>query len=231
MDANIVNSWGLLQPYWLLLLVLPWIWLYLRLLKPAPWPRILPILTVRYPLLGDLPQPAVHRSGNSKKHQADKIMTLAMCLMVFALSQPVYYTGYIENEKISEPVDLILVVDTALSMSLSDYELDGQVVDRITLTRQLLDGFISDYSGHRIALVILGNPPALWLPLTSDKSIVQDAVSRIRTFLGGRISAGHKSVRFHLRKLHRNWQLKDLLFMLLPLDHQIQMLNLWIKVV
>ncbi|MCU7800617.1 MAG: VWA domain-containing protein [gamma proteobacterium symbiont of Lucinoma myriamae] len=70
-------------------------------------------------------------------------------------------------------------------MSLSDYEINGQIIDRLTLTRQLLDGFVSDYSGQRIGLVTLGNPPAIWLPLTSDKIIVQDAISRIRTFLGG----------------------------------------------
>lgn len=188
MDVNSVNHWGLLQPYWLLLLPLPWLWLYWRRSQSVSWPRILPVLTVRYPLLGDLPQSSIDIKSNTKNRQADVMMSLAMSLMVFALSQPVHYTGFFEPEKKSEPVDLILVVGTALSMSLSDYEINGQIVDRLTLTRQLLDGFVSDYSGQRIGLVILGNPPALWLPLTSDKIIVQDAISRIRTFLGGRIT-------------------------------------------
>ncbi|MCU7939256.1 MAG: VWA domain-containing protein [gamma proteobacterium symbiont of Bathyaustriella thionipta] len=202
MDADIVNNLGLLQPYWLLLLPLPWLWLYWRQPQSASWPSIIPVLTVRYPLLGDLPQPDVHR-GRTKKQYADKIMALAMSLLVLALSQPVHYKAYIEKDKASEPVDLILVVGTALSMSLSDYEVNGQVLDRMTLTRKLLDGFVADYSGHRIGLVILGNPPALWLPLTSDKSIVQDAISRIRTLLGGRITdmgATLQLVRDHFKE-------------------------------
>lgn len=184
MDVDI----GLLQPFWLILLPLPWLWLYWRLHHPGGWPRILPILSVRYPLIAELQHSNKVMAAKAKSRHPDQLMALAISLMLLALSQPVYYQGDAKSEKQFQPVDLVLVVGTALSMSLSDYEINGQAVDRITMTRQLLHDFVADYSGQRIGLVILGNPPAIWLPLTSDKHNVQDAISRIRTFLGGRLT-------------------------------------------
>jgi len=199
MDAD----FGLLQPFWLLLFPLPWLWLYWRLHHPDVWPSILPIPTVRYPLLGDLQHSNQTMTAQAKNRRPDILMAIALTLMLLALCQPVHYKTYIDSEKKSQPVDLVLVVGTALSMSLSDYEINGQAVDRMTMTRKLLDGFVSDYSGQRIGLVILGNPPAVWLPLTSDKSNVRNAISRIRTFLGGRLTdmgATLKLVREHFNE-------------------------------
>ena len=180
----------LLQPYWLLLLPLPGLWLYRRLRYPAAWPQILPVLTMRYPLLNDLHCAKETGTAATKKKQYSREYTIALALsfMLLALAQPVRYIGYAEQEENSLPLDLILAVDTALSMSLSDYAIEGKPVSRIGISRLLLKTFIKDYSGSRMGLVILGNPPALWLPLTSDKAVMQDAVSRITTFLGGRIT-------------------------------------------
>ena len=80
------------------------------------------------------------------------------------------------------------MVGTAISMTLRDYVIDGEPVDRMRLARTLVDGFVKNYSGRRIGLVILGNPPALWLPLTTDRMVVRDAVARIRSVLGGRLT-------------------------------------------
>lgn len=179
---------GLLQAYWLFLLPFPWLWLYWRRRYSSSWPELLPTLAMRYPLLNDI---AIGSSKEAKKKKiftADQSLVIAMTFMILALSQPVLYRGLSEQEKKSEPVDMILVVDTALSMSLSDYELEGQPVSRLGIARLLLNQFVKNYSGSRMGLVILANPPALWLPLTSDKVIVQDAISRINTFIGGRIS-------------------------------------------
>ncbi len=180
----------LLQPYWLFLLPLPWLWLYWRLRYPAAWPQILPVLTMRYPLLNDLHSAKETGTAAKKKIQYPREYTIALALsfMLLALAQPVRYSGYAEQQENLQPLDLILAVDTALSMSLSDYEIEGKPVSRIGISRLLLKSFIKNYSGSRMGLVILGNPPALWLPLTSDKAVMQDAVSRITTFLGGRIT-------------------------------------------
>lgn len=178
----------LLQAYWLFLLPFPWLWLYWRLRHPVSWPPMRPMMIMRYPLLDDLHSIKETKTGKKQGYQRDSAMAVALSFMILALAQPVHYSAYAEPEALSEPVDVILVVDTALSMSLSDYEIEGQAVSRMGMSRLSLKTFIKDYSGRRMGLVILGNPPALWLPLTTDKAVMQDAISRITTLLGGRIT-------------------------------------------
>jgi len=179
---------GFLQPLWLLLLPLPFVWLYFRYRSHGSWPALVPLVAIKYPLLQSLQTSAEPSQTGAGNHYADKLLTVAMCLMLFALAQPVHYKGDIEVAAESEPVDLVLVVGTAVSMTLRDYVIDQQRVDRMSLTRRLLDDFVADYSGRRIGLVILGNPPMLWMPFTDDKRAVRDAIGRIRTTLGGRLT-------------------------------------------
>lgn len=183
------GNFGLIQPTWLFLVLPVLLWWIRRLKQPYVWPRLIPQLTIHYPLLAAI---STNENEVVKKtfrgSRPDLLLAIAMCLMVLALAQPVRYTAKVTTGDNSEPVDLVLAVGTAISMSLRDYEIDGQAVDRMTLTRRLLDDFITDYSGNRIGLVISGSPPAMWLPLTTDKTVVTDAVSRIRTVLGGRLS-------------------------------------------
>ncbi len=178
----------LLQPWWLILLGPVWFWWLLRRRFPGPWPRLMPVIAIRYPLLSVLTKKESSSPDLDKINLPDLLLTLAMSLMVLALTQPAIHTTEIEAEKHIKAPDLVLVVDTAVSMTLKDYVVDTQPVDRMSITRQLLDAFIADYPGNRMGLVILGNPPALWLPLTADKQVVRDAVRRIRTSLGGRLS-------------------------------------------
>lgn len=177
---------GLLQPYWLLLLPLPWLWLY-RLPHPD-WPALLPRQAVRYPPLAHLPAAQTAAPASMARRWSSRITALALSLMLLALAQPVRYTQPLARQAPSEPVGTILLVGTAVSMSLRDYRLRGQPVDRMSLARTLVDGYVKNYRGRRLGLVILGHPPALWLPLTTDRAVVRDAVSRIRSTLGGRLT-------------------------------------------
>lgn len=178
---------GLLQPWWLLALPLPLVWLAWRRRRPRPWPAFVPPMALRYPLLGVIKDADRHADG-ARPNAPDRLVAVAMMLAVIALAQPVRYVGSVESGAASEPVDLVIVAGTAISMTLRDYVVDGERVDRMTLTRRLLDRFVADFQGRRIGLVVLGNPPALWLPLTSDKTAVRDAIARLRTTMVGRLS-------------------------------------------
>jgi Ca-activated chloride channel family protein len=178
---------GLLQPWWLLALPLSLVWLAWRRRRLRPWPTLLPPMTLRYPLLSIVTGEG-GRGDHATSATADRLVAIALMLAVIALAQPVRYVGSIASEAASEPVDLVIVAGTAISMTLRDYVVDGERVDRMTLTRRLLDRFVADFQGRRIGLVVLGNPPALWLPLTGDKTAVRDAIVRLRTTMVGRLS-------------------------------------------
>lgn len=179
----------LLRPLWLLLLPLAW-WLWRRPVAP---PALLAPLAMRYPPLAD----AVVETGETAASQVvpgprggwrGRLLAAAVACAVMALVQPAWLGKPLEAGERGEPVDLVLVVGTAITMGLRDYIVDGERVDRMTLTRRLLDRFLADYSGRRVGLVVLGDPPALWLPLTPDRAVVRHAVGRIRTTLGGRLT-------------------------------------------
>ncbi len=186
-------DFALLQPFWIFLLPVPWLWLYWRKSHFTAWPQIMPTLIMRYPLLGDLfatqdEDKITSSKAKSRLLSSDKYMAIALSFIVFSLAQPVHYSGYIEQQELSQPVDLIFVIDTGISMVLKDYKIKGQRISRMDMTKLLLKSFIKDYSGSRMGLVIFGKPPALWLPLSDDKVVIQDAVNRLSTLLGGRMT-------------------------------------------
>ncbi|HFD86995.1 MAG TPA: VWA domain-containing protein [Gammaproteobacteria bacterium] len=178
-----------LQPWWFLLLPLPFLWWLHQRRSAAQWPALWSPLTLRFPSLAHLQ--GLEKNGdaaNQRSRWPDHLLLLSLIFSILALSQPVKNSALVHDKKSAEPVDLILLVGTAVTMDLRDYMANGERVSRMTMVRQLLDEFVEDYSGQRIGLVILGDPPAIWLPLTTDKSVVKNAISRIRTTLGGRLS-------------------------------------------
>jgi len=178
-------EWSLLQPLWLLALPLVGLWLYLRR-HVRHWPGFIQAMSLRYPPLAHLVDAASADAPDTRR--GNRLVAAGLALAVVALAQPVQLTAPLQAETQSEPVDLVLVVGTAISMRLRDYLVDGQPVDRMSLARQFLDGLVSGYRGRRIGLVLLGNPPLLWLPLSGDKQVVRDAIARIRPVLAGRLS-------------------------------------------
>ncbi len=175
------------QSFWLWLLLLLPVWLRWRLHHPPAWPYIWPVLSIRFPLL---PQSAVNESEDDAAcgRLPDFIVAVALALFIVALAQPVTSLGAVKTQEKTQPVDLVLLIDTGISMTLTDYQVDAKMLDRMSMLRQLLQQFIDNYRGQRLGLVLMGNPPMLWLPFTGDRELVKKSVARIQTTLAGRLS-------------------------------------------
>jgi len=180
-----MTDFGLLQPAWLLLLPVFLFWLYRRK-TPLRWPDIFPTLSLRYPLLDSVDLNASEQA--SEKKSAPVSVVLSFVLIVVALTQPVHYTKPIELRPEASELDVVFVVGTAISMRLKDYVIDEQPKSRMEMAKLFLDGFAESFSGERMGLVVLGSPPALWLPLTPDRRAIRDALARLRPVLGGRLA-------------------------------------------
>lgn len=183
-----MGEWGLGQSLWLWLLPLPLVWHLHRIRSKAPWPELLPSLSIRFPLPAALNASSESASNTSHSPVKERLLLLALLLFITALAQPLKYSGNAISTESTQPVDLALLVDTNITMVLEDYEIEGEAVSRMKLTRQLLVEFIENYSGTRIGLSLMGDPPLHWLPYTTDRHAVLDAVSRLRPALGGRLS-------------------------------------------
>jgi Ca-activated chloride channel family protein len=189
--------------YWLLLLPLVLFWLYWRKKRSMHWPQFRPVITIRYPLLNDLNLSLDKSTQNNKrlvwlgKLNCDQMIALSFCFMIIALAQPITYKTPLKMDAIAEQsVNIILVLDTALSMSLKDYQMKGLAISRLSMAQSLLNSLVDATANNKMALLLLSNPPALWLPLTDDKAVLKNAISRTSTLLGGRISDMGASLNF-----------------------------------
>lgn len=174
----------LLQPLWLGLapLLLLVYWLYQRNFAHAG-KQSLPALAVRHPFAD-----ATDSTSASKQDKTQHLLVILTGLfLLLALSQPVRLGARLPAPPV--PVDLMLIIDTSVSMVLQDYELDGKPVDRMTMTQALLDRFIQRYQGKRIGLVVLGDKPHVLLPPSEDHNLARHLVNRLQTGIAGRQSA------------------------------------------
>ena len=176
-------DYALLTPAWLLALplvaALTW-WLRRRgrTLPPALRP-----LSVRHPAAAQL---ADSVAGGGKR-QRGWVLPTALTLLVIALAQPVRLGPALPREEGS--TTLMLLVDVSVSMVLADYTLDGERIDRLSMAKRLLDGFVASLEGERVGLVVVGSPSALWVPPTRDHALVRQALGRLELTLAGRNAA------------------------------------------
>jgi Ca-activated chloride channel family protein len=176
-------DYGLLAPAWLLGLplvaVLTW-WLRRRgrMLPPVVGP-----LAVRHPAAAR----AAGTSAGGGNRRRDWLLPTALTLLVLALAEPVRLGPALPREEAA--TTLMLLVDVSVSMVLTDYTLDGERVDRLSMAKRLLDGFVASLEGERVGLVVVGSPSALWVPPTRDHALVRQALGRLELTLAGRNAA------------------------------------------
>jgi Ca-activated chloride channel family protein len=176
-------DYGLLAPAWLLGLPLVaalawWLRRRCRTLPPA-----LPPLSVRHPAAAGA-EGVVAGSGNRRR---EWLLPTVLTLLVIALAEPVRFGPALTREDTG--TTLMLLVDVSVSMVIADYALDGERVDRLSMAKRLLDGFVASLDGERVGLVVVGSPSAVWVPPTRDHAVVRQALGRLELTLAGRNAA------------------------------------------
>ncbi len=177
--------WGevtLLSPGWLLLLpltvlvALRWGTRIQGLFTPTP------SIEVRHPLADCLHTLSARSTGSPLYVRI--VVIAALSLMLLAMAQPVRLGAPLNDETL--PVELVIMVDTSVTMSIRDYLVEGEAVDRLTVAKVILDRFLSEFKGRRVALVVLGQPSAIWLPLTKEIDLARHLLGRLKPSLAGR---------------------------------------------
>jgi Ca-activated chloride channel family protein len=176
-------DYGLLAPAWLLALPLVaaltlWLRRRGRTLPPAVAP-----LSVRHPAATHALGPVVDRGSGRR----DWLLPTALTLLVVALAEPVRHGPALAGDE--SGTTLMLLVDVSVSMVIADYALDGERIDRLTMAKRLIDGFVASLDGERVGLVVVGSPSALWVPPTRDHTLLRQALSRLELTLAGRNAA------------------------------------------
>lgn len=137
------------------------------------------------------------------------LVWIILFLFIVALTQPTRI-----GKKIPEPPqerDIIFILDTSVSMLLRDYVFEEQRVDRMSLLKGLLDEFVQQLGGERIAVVIFGDTAYTYIPLTRDHGFIRKMLARIQTTMAGRFSAVGEAVALAVKQANQQPQRKRIL--------------------
>ena len=159
-------------PWFFLLIPLPWL---IRKLLPHHHERK---AAVRVPFMQRLSRLSGAQAGNhmavAKRPLSQwLVLGLAWLLVVLAITRP----QWLEEPIIKElPMrDLLVAVDLSGSMEAKDFtDTDGNVVDRLTAVKQVLDAFFARRDGDRIGLILFGSAAFVQVPFTDDIEVVRE---------------------------------------------------------
>ena len=118
------------------------------------------------------------------------VLSLAWLLVVVAMTRP----QWLEEPIIKElPMrDLLVAVDLSGSMEAQDFtDADGNIVDRLTAVKQVLDTFFARRDGDRIGLILFGSAAFVQVPFTDDLEVVRELLGEAQIrMLGPRTMLG-----------------------------------------
>ena len=184
----------LAHPDWLflLLLVAGWGWLAWRRAEGEA-----PGVVLNHPAL---PLEAVGRLPAPSLRGPAILRGLAFALLVLALAQPREVGGWITPP--SEGRDIVLLIDTSLTMSIRDFKQGSREVERMTVLKDTLTHFIQGRPGDRFGVIVFGSEVATLTPPTFDRALVAAQIQRIQvgmvggdTALGDALGMALKQVR------------------------------------
>lgn len=82
--------------------------------------------------------------------------------------------------------DMVLAVDLSGSMATKDFKnASGQVVDRLTAVKGVLDAFLAKRQGDRVALIFFGTAPFVQAPFTEDLKVCRQLMDEAQVNMAG----------------------------------------------
>ena len=168
-------------PYWLLLIpVFLGYLVFTRRLAGYAEERGAHGITLAHPHLGFAPagghDSARRRSTAAWSHGA----TLLLCV---ALAQPQSVGDWLPEAP--EGRDIVLLLDASVTMSIRDFELDGQPIERLTVLKGIMQRFVEYRPEDRFGVVVFGSSASTLVPPTFDHDLVKASLSRIQAGIAG----------------------------------------------
>lgn len=170
-------------PYALLALPLPWlVWRFM----PAHRERV-PAL--RFPFFRKITAVADATPGPGSVILQRTYLQMAAASAIWVL----LVLGLARPERLGEPVelvrsarDVVLAIDISGSMDTVDFKTpDGETVQRLAAVKDVVQRFVEERDGDRIALIVFGSQAFLQAPLTEDLVTIADLVGQTEVGMAG----------------------------------------------
>lgn len=149
---------------------------------------------------------------NQKRKGILLLAIVAWILLITALARPQWLGETIELPTTGR--DLMLAVDLSGSMETKDFELRGQMVDRLTATKFVARQFIQKRQGDRLGLILFGERAYLQTPLTFDLQTLNTLLMESAIGLAGQKTAIGDAIGLAIKRLSKVDQDKRVLILL-----------------
>ena len=200
----------LAQPLWLLLipLLLIALWHAARKSSDESDAGSTHILLV-HPDLSPYPQ-----QENAAPVSSRWLLVLHGCgllLLVLALAQP-QRIGDLIPEK-PEGREIVMLIDTSKTMSIDDFELNGQKVDRLAVLKGVVSRFVEARQGDRFGVIVFGSTAATMVPPSFDRELVTGMIQQAQVGIAGDNTAIGDALGLALKQLRERQALRPALIL------------------
>jgi Ca-activated chloride channel homolog len=181
-----------------------WPWLFLILPLPfiiryfLPAAATLEEAALKVPFLDDFPAVET-KTLTAEKPWRIWLAAAAWIFLVLASARPQWLGEPIEQAISGR--DLMLAVDLSESMTTQDFELQSQMVDRLTAIKAIATDFINRRVGDRLGLVLFGTNAYLQTPLTFDRKTVATLLDEAAIGLAGNATAIGDAIGLAVKRL------------------------------
>ncbi|ANG63118.1 BatB protein [Marinobacterium aestuarii] len=110
--------------------------------------------------------------------------------------------------------DLLLAVDISGSMGTQDMPQDGQLLDRLTVVKQVLAQFVERRQGDRLGLILFGTRAYIQVPLTFDSQALVQLLDESRIGFAGEKTAIGDAIGLAIKRLTDRAQQSRVLILL-----------------
>jgi Ca-activated chloride channel family protein len=154
-----------------------------------------PRFAVRVPFMSLLRRLSGHQPGDGaailhRTRLQKALLIIAWIAVVAALARPAWMDEPLVRELPMR--DLLVALDLSGSMETRDFtDESGEVSDRLTAARQVLDQFLSRREGDRVGLIFFGSAAYVQAPFTEDLDVVRELLDEAQVrMLGPRTMLG-----------------------------------------
>lgn len=135
----------------------------------------------------------------------------ALLLLVLALAQP-QRIGDLIPEK-PEGREIVMLIDTSKTMSIDDFEMNGQRVDRLAVLKNVVSRFVEARQGDRFGVIVFGSTAATLVPPSFDKDLVNGMIQQVQVGIAGDNTAMGDAIGLALKQLRERQALRPALIL------------------
>jgi len=197
----------LAHPFWLALLpVLALAFMFMQRRGEEGAPRAYLV----HPDLSVLDEGAAQAPSSSRRLQT-WLTFLAACLLTLGLAQPQWLGPAIPDRP--QGRDIMLLVDASTSMSIDDFEVNGQRVTRLDVLKSVTQRFVAAREGDRFGLIAFGNHAATLAPPSFDEALLQAQLARLQAGIAGEATAIGDALGLALKQVKSEGRLQPALIL------------------